>query len=102
MAGTPMMIVYKLSGFSYWVGRRLIRVEHIGLVNLVAGRRVVPELIQDEASAENISRQVLQMLADEHALLGMRRQLRDVVKRLGDPGASERAAEVAMGLLSGD
>ena len=102
MAGTPMIIVYKLSGFSYWVGRRLIRVEHIGLVNLVAGKRVVPELIQDEASAENISHQVLQMLADEHALLAMRRQLCDVVKRLGHPGASERAAEVAMGLLSGN
>jgi lipid-A-disaccharide synthase len=102
IAGTPMIIVYRLSGFSYWVARRVIRVEHIGLVNLVAGKRIVPELIQDEASAENISRQVLQMLADEHALLGMRRQLGDVVKRLGDPGASERAADVAMRLLSGN
>ena len=100
IAGTPMIIVYKLSGFSYWVGRCLIRVEHIGLVNLVAGRRVVPELIQHEASAENISRHVLEMLTDEHGLLAMRRQLCDVVKRLGHPGASERAAEVAMGLLA--
>ncbi|MDY6987977.1 MAG: lipid-A-disaccharide synthase [Thermodesulfobacteriota bacterium] len=102
IAGTPMIIVYKLSGFSYWFGKRFIQVKHIGLVNLVAGRRVVPELIQDEASAENISRQVLQMLADKDALVGMRRQLRDVVRRLGDPGASERAAAVAMGLLSGN
>jgi len=101
IAGTPMIIVYKLSGFSYWFGKRFIRVKHIGLVNLVAGKRVVPELIQDEASAEKISLQVLQMLADKDALLGIRRQLRDVVKRLGDPGASARAATVAMGLLSG-
>jgi lipid-A-disaccharide synthase len=100
MAGTPMIIVYKLSGFSYWLGKRLIRVEHIGLVNLVAGRTVVPELIQDDASAENISRHVLELLADQNALSEMRQQLRHVVKSLGDPGASERAAKVAMGLIS--
>jgi lipid-A-disaccharide synthase len=99
LAGTPMIIVYRLSGFSYWVGKQLIRVKHIGLVNLVAGRRVVPELIQGEASAENIADQVLQMVADKEALLETRRQLARVVKRLGDPGASVRAAEVALSLL---
>jgi lipid-A-disaccharide synthase len=100
MTGTPMIIVYKLSGLSYWVGKRLIRVEHIGLVNLVAGRRIVPELIQDQATADNISRQVLQMLADQNVLSEMRQELRHVVKSLGDPGASERAAKVAIGLIS--
>jgi lipid-A-disaccharide synthase len=98
--GTPMIIVYKLSGLSYWLGKRLIRVEHIGLANLVAGKRIAPELIQHEASAENISRHVLQLLADENGLTEMRQQLRHVVKRLGEPGASQRAAGVAIGLIS--
>jgi lipid-A-disaccharide synthase len=97
--GVPMIIIYKLSGLSYWFGKHLIRVDHIGLANLVAGKRIVPELIQDAASAENISRCVLQLLADERRLADMRQQLRHVLKSLGAPGASERAAEVAMGLI---
>ena len=101
MAGTPMIVVYKVSGLSYWLGRRLIRVKHISLANLVAGKQIVPELIQHEASAEKISRQAIQMLRDEKALMEMRHQLRRVGELLGTPGASERAAEVAMRLLSG-
>jgi lipid-A-disaccharide synthase len=100
IAGTPMIIVYKLSRLSYWLGTRLIRVKHIGLANLVAGRSVVPELIQHEASAKRIALQALQMLRDEKGLAEIRRQLRQVAQGLGTPGASKRAAEVAMTLLS--
>ncbi len=100
IAGTPMIIVYKVSGFSYWIGKRMIRVKHIGLVNLVAGRPIVPELIQHEASAEKIAHHTLQMLRDKSCLSEMRHQLLRVPQRLGDPGASKRAAEVAISLLS--
>jgi lipid-A-disaccharide synthase len=100
IAGTPMIIVYKLSRLSYWLGTRLIRVKHIGLANLVAGRSVVPELIQHEASAKRIALQALEMLRDEKGLAEIRHQLRQVAQGLGTPGASKRAAEVAMTLLS--
>ena len=100
IAGTPMIIVYKVSPFSYWLGKRLIRVKHIGMANLVAERPVVPELIQHEASAENIASLALQMLRDEKGLAEIRFQLRRVAQSLGTSGASERAAEVAMNLLS--
>ena len=101
LAGTPMIIVYKVSPLSYWLGKRLIRVKHIGMANLVAKRPVVPELIQHEASAERIARLALQMLRDEKELAQMRLKLRDVAENLGTSGASKRAAEVAIGLLSG-
>jgi lipid-A-disaccharide synthase len=99
IAGTPMIIVYKVSPLSYRLGKCLIRVKHIGLVNLVAGRPVVPELIQHEASVEKIACQALQMLGDDKRLSKIRRQLRYVAQSLGAPGASKRAAEVAIRLL---
>ncbi|NVM20625.1 MAG: lipid-A-disaccharide synthase [Desulfobacterales bacterium] len=102
IAGAPMIIVYKMSPISYWLGRCLVRVKHIGLVNLVAGKAVVPELIQREASAENIAIHALQMLGDENMLAEMRKQLCRVAQSLGDPGASEQAAKVAIRLLSGN
>ena len=100
IAGTPMIIVYKVSHFSYWLAKRLVRVEHIGLANLVAGKRVVPELIQHQASTDKITHEALQLLRDENRLAEMRRQLGRVAQRLGAPGASQRAAQVAINLLS--
>ncbi len=101
IAGTPMIIVYKVSPLSYWLGKRLIRVKHIGMANLVAERPIVPELIQHEASAENIASRALLMLRDEKGLAEIRCQLRRVGQSLGAPGASKRTAEVAIGLLAG-
>jgi lipid-A-disaccharide synthase len=100
MAGTPMIVVYKVSPLSYWLGKRLIRVKHIGLANLVAERPIVPELIQHEASAERIVDEALRMIRDEKRLRQMRQELLQTAKTLGDPGASKRAAKVALSLLS--
>jgi lipid-A-disaccharide synthase len=100
IAATPMIIVYKVSHFSYWLAKRLVRVEHIGLANLVAGKRVVPELIQHQASTDKIAHEALQLLRDENRLAEIRRQLGRVARRLGAPGASQRAAQVAINLLS--
>lgn len=100
MAGTPMIIVYKVSSFSYRIGKHLIRVNHIGLPNLIAGKCVVPELIQHEASAENIARYALALLQDENARQEMHRQLIRTAQSLGSPGASERAAKIALAMLS--
>ena len=102
IAGTPMIIVYKVSNLSYWLAKLLVRVEYIGLANLVAGKTVVPELIQHQASAEKIAHQAFQLLGDEKRLAEMRRELSCIAKSLGAPGASQRAAQVAMNLLSGN
>jgi lipid-A-disaccharide synthase len=81
------------------MGRALIRVPFIGLVNLIAGEQIVPELIQGEASSENIADKAASMLEDAAGLRQLRNRLRSVRNALGGPGASERTAELALGLL---
>ena len=94
--GTPMILVYKTTLPTYWVARLLIRVKWIGLVNLVAGRTIVPELIQDEANAERLIREVGHLLTDQQAYNRMKDELREVRQALGEPGASRRAARVVL------
>jgi len=98
---TPMVIVYRVSPLSYRVGKALIKVPHIGLVNLIAGKRAVPELIQHEASPEEIARQVLSLLTDPDKLKRMKDDLAEVTRRLGEAGASDKVAQIVWGLLSG-
>lgn len=94
----PMIITYRLSPLSYWLGRLLIRVNHIGMVNIVAGERVVPELLQSEVTAERILAETRRMLEPEvHRTVVAK--LADVQRLLGPPGAPERVAEMAMALL---
>jgi lipid-A-disaccharide synthase len=99
ISGTPMVIVYKVSRTSYWLGKLLIRVKHIGLANLIAGRQVVPELLQHEASSKNIANTVSGMLSDESNLEDVRKELSNIKNALGGPGASDRVADIALGML---
>ena len=94
--GTPMILVYKTTLPTYWFARLLIRVKWIGLVNLVAGRTIVPELIQDEANAERLIGEVRHLLNDREAYNRMKDGLREVRQALGEPGASRRAARVVL------
>lgn len=98
--GKPMVIAYQVSPLSYWVGRAMIRVKWIGLVNLVAGRTLVPELIQKEARGERIAEEALKILEDEPYRRGMIEGLAEVKQKLGSPGASERVARMAMEMLN--
>lgn len=98
--GTPMIIVYKMSLLSHWLGTKLVRVKYIGLANLIAGEEVVPELIQGKASPENIADHVLRLLSNREARATMQRELSAVRKKLGPAGASEKAAKVALRMLS--
>jgi len=100
IAGTPMVIIYKVSPISYWLGRALIRVDHIGLINLIAGRRLVPELIQDQATAESISDQAFDLLVDDERLAQLKQDLLKAGRVLGEAGASRRVAQIALGLMS--
>jgi lipid-A-disaccharide synthase len=97
--GTPMVIIYKVSPLSFLLGRALVRVPHIGLVNLVAGRELVPELVQNAASAQNIASTVENMLADRHHLNQLKQQLFELRDVLGGGGASEKVAEMALDMM---
>ncbi|MCK5245027.1 MAG: lipid-A-disaccharide synthase [Desulfobacterales bacterium] len=98
--GAPTIIVYKVSPFTYWIGTRLVRVSHAGLANLIIGREVVPELIQDEASPENIARHAVRLLVEDEDRRAMQKALKTVRERLGSAGASDMAAGVALRMIS--
>jgi lipid-A-disaccharide synthase len=100
LAGTPTVIVYRVSPLTFAVGRRLIRVEHVGMANLLAGERLFPELIQDDFTAANLAREVLSLIREPRRLPALRRGLAAVIRRLGGPGASRRAARVAVELIT--
>lgn len=95
----PMVIIYRVSPISWFLGRILVQVPYIGLANLVVGKRVVPELIQFQATPERIATTALELLADPRALEEMRRELRQVRVRLGGKGASRRAALAVLGIM---
>jgi lipid-A-disaccharide synthase len=91
--GKPMVIVYRLSPLSYQLGRRFVHVTTYGMVNLVAGEIVAPELIQDGFTPEAVTRETVRFLTDTAHAERVRARLTDVRRRLGEPGASRRAAE---------
>jgi len=99
LAGVPMVIVYKLSPLTYHLGRRMIQVDHIGLVNLIARERVAVELIQDEAHPQAIAREVGRLLADPRHYQEIQAKLGRVRQRLGTAGAARRVAQLAFNLL---
>lgn len=100
LASVPMVVGYRVNPVTYQLARRLVRVDHIALVNLVAGRRVVPELVQNAVSPESIAaaaRPLLHRTSDERR--AQLDGLREVAHRLGQPGASDRVADECVRLL---
>ena len=96
VVGTPMILLYKTTLPTYWLARMWIRVKWIGLVNLVAGRSIVPELIQEEATVERLWQEARRLLTDRSAYHEMKEGLRQVRESLGESGASDRAAQVIL------
>ncbi len=98
LLGAPMVVVYRLSALTYALGRRFVRVPHFAMVNLIAGRRVVPELIQEAFTPERVSDEVLALLqgAGRETMLA---DLALVRARLGASGGSRRAAEAVLPFL---
>jgi lipid-A-disaccharide synthase len=94
--GTPMVIAYKHSWFTYLLARLLVRVRSIGLANIVAGRPFIPELIQHQATPARLAEEAKRILDDASCREGMRTEMARVRALLGSPGASARAAAVVL------
>ena len=98
VVGTPVVVMYRLGRLTYRIARMLVSLPYFSLVNIVAGRRVVPELMQDEVTGENIAAAVRDLL-DPVRYEQAREDMAEVRRKLGGPGASRRAAEAIMATL---
>lgn len=99
IAGVPMVIIYKVSPVSYRLGKALINVKFISLVNLISEKEVVRELIQNDASAFQIASTVSELIDNPLRLRSMRNQLLEIRKQLGLGGASAKVAQIALTML---
>lgn len=100
LTGTPMAVLYQVAPLSYAIGKRLIKVEHVSLTNIVAGRGIVREFIQEDAEPPAMSAEVLRLLDDQPYRRQMQSDLAEVRRRLGGPGCSKRVAEMAAEMLN--
>ncbi len=101
LAGCPTIIVYRLSPLTFTLAKRLIGVDYIGMANLLAQESLFPELIQDDFTPARLAREALNLIRSPARLKALRQGLSRVVTRLGGPGSSARAAEVALGVMGG-
>ena len=92
MAGLPMLVIYKTSWLTYWLGRFLIQLPYLSMVNVLAGEKVVPEFLQGAMEPERLAKAALQILRNPKGAEAMAGRIRDVAKKLGGPGAALRAA----------
>jgi lipid-A-disaccharide synthase len=99
LLGVPMIIIYKISPLSYFVGKLFIRIKNIGLVNIIAGKTVVPELIQGKANAQSIASEAIDILTSVERKKEMINELAAIRAKLGKPGAAIRAAQLALDML---
>ena len=99
--GIPMVIVYKTHITTYFLAKMLLSLPYVGLPNILAERKIVPELLQFKATEDNLAKVVLELLSDFNRLTKMREDLKEVVKKLGSPGATERAARVIAEVAAG-
>ena len=97
--GKPMVVLYKLSPMTYRLGRRLALVDTYAMVNLIAGQRIVQELIQDDCTAAAVAAEAIRILTDPEYREPMIEHLAEVRRRLGGPGASERAADAVLDVV---
>lgn len=99
LLGTPMVVIYRVTPASAFILRRMIRTPYIGMVNLIAGKQVVPELVQEQFTPSAVVREVRRLLVSSEAREEMKGELANVRARLGPGGAIERAADVFARML---
>ncbi|NLV93520.1 MAG: lipid-A-disaccharide synthase [Candidatus Riflebacteria bacterium] len=91
--GTPMIVVYRVNWLTSFLSRYLIEAEHIGLPNVIAGKRIIPEFIRDKFEAQLIAKEAVDILKDKNRQKSMHESLNAVREKLGNPGAGERVAQ---------
>jgi len=96
LVGTPMVIVYRTSPLTYQIGKRLVTIPYIGLVNILAKKELVPEFLQERATAKNIAQEALSILGDSTRQRVMKESFQTLRNSLGSPGASIRAAKMIL------
>jgi lipid-A-disaccharide synthase len=102
LSGVPMAVVYRASWPTYLAAKAVVRVPHIALVNVVAGGRLVPELIQHKATPASLASELLNLLRDEHRAQVIKAGLKKVAAKLGPSGAVDRAASAVLSMLVSD
>jgi lipid-A-disaccharide synthase len=96
----PMIVVYRVAPVTAAIARWLVRTQMFAMVNLIAGKRVVPELVQKDFTPERVANEAIRLLDSAEARTEMRRELATVREKLGPPGAIERAADIIAGMLA--
>ena len=99
LMGTPMVIIYKLSPLSYFILRHLVKLTHVGLVNIVPGKEIIKEFIQNDAQPEKLSTEVLRILDDKIYNKNMRDELAKLRELLGNADGSKNVASLAFSML---
>jgi len=99
LVGTPLVIIYKLAALTYQLAVRLVKVDHIGLCNIVAGETVAQELIQDDASPQRIAQEIGRILSDVSYADELKKKLSGVRERLGGGGSDQKMAALVLALV---
>jgi len=96
----PMLIIYKVSSLTWLAGKILVRIPNVGLVNIIAGERIIPEFIQFNATPQNIAAEAISLLSSPQKLNEMKTRLKTVKGKLGEAQASKRTAKIILETLS--
>jgi lipid-A-disaccharide synthase len=99
--GVPFLLMYRLNPVTFWLARLLVDVQHIGMVNILAGRTIVPEFVQHQAKPEAILPKALELIDETTARRQMLKDLEGVRRQLGEGGASRRAAQEILEVVHG-
>ena len=97
---TPLIIVYKVDPISYFIGKQLIKIDSIGLVNVIAEKKIVPEFIQYQFKKENLIPEMDDLLFNKNLIAKTIQDLKNIKQKLGQPGASKRTAQKVFEMIS--
>jgi len=99
LLGKPMIIVYRVAWLTWALAKLLVRIEHFGMVNIIAQERVVPELFQTDVTVDRLVRESRRLLDDDKLRRGVAEKLTQLRERLGVPGAAGRVADLAINMM---
>jgi lipid-A-disaccharide synthase len=99
LLGVPMIIIYKISPLSYLIGKLIVDVQNIGMANIIAGKTVVPEFIQEDVNGNRIAAEAIDILTNDERKQEIIKELAAIRSKLGNPGASRRAAQIACDMI---